>query len=149
MEIEVKRKFFTEESTVGDFFIDGCFYYFSLEDTDRQMKGEGLIIPWEKKLKVYGKTAIPYGRYEVVVNYSNRFKRLMPLLLNVPDYEGIRIHNGNTAEDTEGCILIGHTKSKDFIGNSKSAFNGFMNLLTSTLKREKVWLSITGQMIGG
>lgn len=109
--------------------IDGEKFCFTLEDAAREIK-----IPKQ--------TAIPYGSYEVITNYSDRFKKVMPLLLNVPGFEGVRIHNGNTDKDTEGCILLGYTKQKNFIGNSKTAFSDFMKLLTKGLKQGKVRLEI-------
>lgn len=136
MRLELIRKEFTEISTIGDLLIDGIFYCYTLEDMYR-----------EKKIK--GVTAIPYGKYEVVINFSNRFQKSMPLLLNVKGFEGIRIHSGNTAEHTEGCILIGFTKSKDFIGNSRSAFNQFMPKLRTGLKQGKVFIEITRELIIG
>jgi hypothetical protein len=96
--------------------IDGAFFCYTLEDTIRDVK-------------IAGETAIPYGSYKVVVNMSNRFKRLMPLLLNVKGFEGVRVHNGNTKEHTHGCILVGATKSKDFIGLSKQTFTKLMKKL--------------------
>ena len=116
MKIVVVRDTFTENSTIGKMLIDGAFFCYTLEDTIRETK-------------VAGETAIPYGTYKVIVNMSNRFKRLMPLLLNVPNFEGVRIHNGNTKEHTHGCILVGATKSKDFIGDSKVTFNKLMTKL--------------------
>lgn len=113
MKIVVVRDTFTENSTIGKMLIDGAFFCYTLEDTIRDKK-------------IDGETAIPYGTYKVIVNMSNRFKRLMPLLLNVPNFEGVRIHNGNTKEHTHGCILVGATKSKDFIGDSKVTFNKLM-----------------------
>ena len=113
MKIVVVRDTFTENSTIGKMLIDGAFFCYTLEDTIRDTK-------------IAGETAIPYGTYKVIVNMSNRFKRLMPLLLNVPNFEGVRIHNGNTKEHTHGCILVGATKSKDFIGDSKVTFNKLM-----------------------
>ena len=136
MKLDLIRKEFTTISTIGDLLIDGKFYCYTLEDMYR-----------DKKIK--GVTAIPYGTYEVIINFSNRFKKPMPLLLNVPNFEGIRIHNGNTAEHTEGCILLGFTKSKDFIGNSKSAFNQFMLKLKEGLKTGKVFLTISREPIVG
>ena len=127
MELSLIRKEFTTESTIGDLLIDGKFYSFTLEDMYR-----------DKKIKSV--TAIPYGVYEVIINFSNRFQRPMPLLLNVPGFDGIRIHNGNKAEHTEGCILVGFTKGKDFIGNSKSAFIQFMPKLQAGLKTGKVFI---------
>lgn len=116
MKIVVVRDTFTENSTIGKMLIDGAFFCYTLEDTIRDTK-------------IAGETAIPYGTYKVIVNMSNRFKRLMPLLLNVPNFEGVRIHNGNTKEHTHGCILVGATKSKDFIGDSKVTFNKLMTKL--------------------
>ena len=121
MKLDLIRKEFTVISTIGDLLIDGKFYCYTLEDMYR-----------EKKIK--GVTAIPYGRYEVIINFSNRFKKPMPLLLNVKGFDGIRIHSLNTSDQTEGCIGVGFTKSKDFRGNSRSAYNQFMPKLRTGLK---------------
>lgn len=110
MELKLKRLHKTDKSTIGELSIDGVFECYTLEDVERDVK-------------VYSKTAIPKGQYKVIINQSNRFKKLMPLLLNVPNFEGVRIHSGNKAEDTEGCILVGQTRSLDFIGNSKKAYD--------------------------
>lgn len=129
MKLKLIRKEFTDYSSIGEMLIDGEKFCFTLEDAAREIK-----IPKQ--------TAIPYGSYEVITNYSDRFKKVMPLLLNVPGFEGVRIHNGNTDKDTEGCILLGYTKQKNFIGNSKTAFSDFMKLLTKGLKQGKVRLEI-------
>jgi hypothetical protein len=110
MKILVKRLHKTEKSTIGELSIDGKFECYTLEDVER-------------KEKIYGETAIDKGTYKVIINRSNRFKVDMPLLLNVPKFEGIRIHSGNKAADTHGCILTGTTRGLDFIGNSKKAYN--------------------------
>lgn len=109
MNLELKRLIKTENSTIGTLSIDGIFECYTLEDVERAVK-------------IKNETAIPKGTYQVKITPSNRFKRDLPLLLNVPGYEGIRIHSGNTNHDTEGCILVGTTKTKDFIGNSRVAF---------------------------
>jgi hypothetical protein len=122
MQLTIIRKDFTDISTIGDFLMDGQPFpkkpMYSLEDKDRQIQPDGSIIPWTPDLKIKGETAIPYGVYEVITNHSNRFNKVMPLLLDVPNFDGIRIHNGSFAGDTEGCPLIGHVKAKDFIGQS-------------------------------
>lgn len=125
----------------------GTFEYgghslFSLEDTDRGLK-QDMPIQGIKEIKVPGKTAIPYGRYEIIINFSNRFQKPLPLLLNVPGFEGIRIHSGNTHEDTEGCILLGATRNSTMVLNSKIAMSQFLPWLEQTLKTEKVYINIS------
>ena len=92
-----------------------------------------------KGAKVNGQTAIPTGTYNIIINHSNRFNRDLPLLEKVPNFTGVRIHAGNTSAHTEGCILVGTTWSgKDFIGNSRVAFNKLFDKLkkakTATIK---------------
>ncbi len=123
MELVLKRTVFTKESTIGELSVDGTFECYVLEDVVRK--------PGEKK--VYAKTAIPAGTYKVIVNMSNRFRRLMPLLLKVPGFEGVRIHSGNTAADTEGCLLLGLDKKTDFVGRSRDAYSRFMPRLQEAL----------------
>lgn len=84
-----------DRNIIGDLFIDSVFFCHTLEDEKRK---DGL--------KVYGETAIPAGIYNVKLTMSNRFKRLMPLLLDVEGFKGIRIHGGNTSKDTHGCPLV-------------------------------------------
>lgn len=110
MKITVKRLHKTDKSTIGELFIDGKFQCYTLEDVERDVK-------------IKSETAIPKGEYKVIINQSNRFKRLLPLLLSVPNFEGVRIHSGNSNHDTEGCILVGTTRSIDYIGNSRLAFD--------------------------
>lgn len=110
MKITVKRLYKTNTSTIGELLIDGVFECYTLEDVEREVK-------------VKSETAIPKGTYKVIINQSNRFKRLLPLLLNVPNFEGVRIHSGNSNHDTEGCILVGQTRGKDYIGKSRKAFD--------------------------
>jgi len=142
MKLELIRKEFTEYSTIGDLLIDGEHFCYTLEDKDRQRQTDGSIIKWEHYNKVYGQTAIPYGSYEVITNYSNRFKRVMPLILNVPSFSGVRIHSGNTDKDTEGCPLVGFKKGVDSISQSKLAFTAFFQKLTKGLKEGKVQIEI-------
>ena len=118
MNLRVLRKTFSDRSTIGQLFVDGVFECFTLEDVVREVKGKP-VSAW----KVPGKTAIPYRAYEVVLDYSNRFKRVMPHILDVPGFEGIRIHSGNTAEHTDGCVLVGDELGVDFVGKSKVAFD--------------------------
>lgn len=120
MIIEIKRLYKTNTSTIGEMLVNGVWECYTLEDVERDVK-------------IKGETAIPKGKYKVIINQSNRFKRLLPLLLNVPNFEGVRIHAGNTNHDTEGCILVGKTRSKDFIGKSRKAFDS----LFAKMQKEK------------
>jgi hypothetical protein len=131
MNIKLVREDFTEESTIGEMFVDGVFNCYTLEDKVR-----------ETEPKVYGKTAIPYGHYDIVINWSNRFQKYMPLLINVPNFEGIRIHSGNVASNTEGCVLVGNYRSKNLITESRKAFTNLMKKLQSVEKKEKITIDI-------
>lgn len=142
MELFLLRKTLTNKSTVGTLAIGVAHESYVLEDVDRALNNT-MPADYIRKIKVYGKTAIPTGRYQVVLTYSNRFKQYMPLLLNVPGFDGIRIHWGNTAIDTEGCLLVGNTVAKDFVGESKKAYSSLFIKLQAAEKKEKIFITIT------
>lgn len=142
MELLLKRTDFTGKSTIGNLSIDGQHECVILEDVDRGLD-DSMTLEEINRIKINTKTCIPYGRYEIVITMSNRFKKLMPLLLNVKGYAGIRIHPGNVAADTDGCQLPGISKSLDFVGNSVTAYNRLYAKLESALKHEKVFITIT------
>jgi len=116
MKLELKRIIYSDNSTLGELFVDGEFLMFSLEDVVRVFK-------------IIGRSAIPAGTYQIDITYSARFERYMPLIQNVNGFTGIRIHAGNTAEDTEGCILVGLSKSRDFIKDSRKAMTAIWKLM--------------------
>jgi hypothetical protein len=134
MELKLIRETFTEKSTIGSLYVNGIFFCYTLEDKDRKLEPGGV--------KEYAKTAIPRGKYKVVLSFSNRFKKYLPELINVPQFAGIRIHPGNTADHSEGCILVGSTKAADFIGNSKVTFDKLMKVIQRVEKIEKINISI-------
>ena len=109
MKLRVERRFLKPEYTIGRLDVDGKFFCDTLEDRVRDLSREK---------KIAGETAIPAGCYEVVVNWSPRFRRRLPRLLNVPGFEGILIHRGNTPEDTAGCILVGENKMRGRVVHS-------------------------------
>ncbi|HMG36041.1 MAG TPA: DUF5675 family protein [Blastocatellia bacterium] len=132
MLLNLTRSVFTDKSTTGDLAVDGTFEAFTLEDVARP-----------KKIK--HQTCVPSGRYQVIINHSERFNRDLPLLVNVPGFEGIRIHPGNTDKDTSGCVLVGKTKSADFVGNSRAAFDALFAKIKGALDSgEEVEIEITG-----
>ena len=105
MEVLIDRAWKKDDYTISRLYVNGeLFGCNTLEDTDRGLNQE-MDLDEIKNKKVYGQTAIPSGSYECVYTYSNRFKKMLPLLKGVPGFDGIRIHSGNSAKDTEGCIL--------------------------------------------
>lgn len=125
MIVSVVRKYFTENSTIGELFIDGVFLCYTLEDKDRGLKQSDTLV-WIKTKKIFGKTAIPYGTYNCGFTISHRFERVLPEIFDVKGFSGVRIHSGNTASDTEGCLLLGKGKGRDIIYESRSAMSEFM-----------------------
>lgn len=142
MEIQVNRFARKDGYTVGRMSLNGVYFCDTLEDTDRGLKDTMQVNEILAK-KRKGITAIPTGKYDVVLTFSPRFKRVLPLLLNVKCYEGVRIHAGNTAEDTEGCLLVGENKEKGKVLNSRATLEKLMSvLLECEKKKEKVTITI-------
>ena len=130
MQITLKRTILTQASTVGKLSINGKFFCYTIEDRITLQK-------------IDANSAIPAGTYDVIINESPRFKRKMPRLLDVPDFTGILIHWGNKAGDTEGCILVGNTVSKNFIGNSRATFNKVYKRIDDALAQGPVTITIS------
>lgn len=128
MKLRLYRDTFTEESTIGELSVDGAFFCYTLEDKDRKLEEGGT--------KEYGKTCIPRGTYDVVVDYSPKRNMEVPWLKNVPGFTDVQIHIGNTPEDSLGCILVGSTKGKDFVGNSGVTFKKLMALMDEAYAKD-------------
>ena len=126
LKMKLVRKEYTDKSTIGSLYFDDVFECYILEDCVRMFK-----IP--------GKTAIPAGIYKVIISFSNRFQCDMPLIVDVPNFTGIRIHWGNSDKDTEGCPLTGQTKKKDFVGNSRLAY---LHMFAKMRERENEGMQI-------
>lgn len=124
MDVVILRKYRKDGYTIGRMYIDGVFLCNTLEDTDRglaQYMNVGEIM----NAKIAGQTAIPVGDYKLTRTYSPRFKRIVPQIMNVKGFTGVRIHAGNTAKDTEGCPLVGDNTIKGALTNSRKRFNEF------------------------
>ena len=147
MEIDVTRKIFQPKSTISDltFPDNGNTMLCSvLEGIDRGLYQTDTI-EHINAVKVQNETAIPYGRYEVILDFSNRFQKIMPHILNVPGFEGIRIHVGNSDIDTDGCLLLGsYFGQEDFIRDSGTDFEMFMDILNRAIndRKEQVFTNI-------
>lgn len=143
MEIQVNRIARKDGYTIGRMSLNGEYFCDTLEDTDRGLKDTMQVNEVLAK-KIKAQTAIPAGKYDVILTFSPRFKRVLPLLLNVKGFEGIRIHAGNTAEkDTEGCLLVGENKEKGKVINSRATLEKLMSVLLECEKRkEKISITI-------
>ena len=125
MEILVKRLYKTSAYTIGKMYIDRQYLCDTVEDCDRGLK-QSMTSQQIAVKKVYGQTAIPTGRYKVTLTFSNKFKRVLPLVNDVNGFAGIRIHAGNTADDSLGCIIVGENKIKGGVVNSKVTLERLM-----------------------
>lgn len=134
MELMLNRIFLGSSATIGELTVDNTYICDTLEDEVRP-NGE----------KVYGETAIPAGTYNVRLSYSPRFKKILPEILNVPNFTGIRIHKGNSSADSRGCVLVGiwDGKKEDWISDSTKAFNKLMSLLQKAASnKENITITI-------
>lgn len=129
MTITVNRYDKNDHRCIGRLNMPG-FECYTLEDACREQK-------------IMHKSAIPSGTYEMVISYSNRFNKMLPLLLDVPGFSGVRVHSGSTERDTSGCLLLGMNRTFDTISESRSAVVQFMTILMKYVKKEKVYIEIT------
>lgn len=153
MKILVDRKWKKDTYTIGNLYVNGKLFCNTLEDKDRGIKKSDSLSTIKSK-KVYGETAIPTGKYAVVLNiaspkyaavkwYWNLCKGMMPRLLNVPGFEGILMHPGNNPFDTYGCILVGKNTIKGQLTQSKDTFSKLYKLMKAAVdKGETIELEI-------
>lgn len=140
MKLTLKRIALRSTYTIGKLYIDDAYFCDTLEDTVRDINKSGKFDNGEQKIK--GKTAIPYGTYEIKWTYSPRFKKYTPQLMNVPSFEGIRVHAGNTSDDTEGCLILGENKQVGKVLNSRATINKFYPIIKEACSNGKVTIEI-------
>ena len=152
MELKLKRIALRDTYTIGRLYVDNHYFSDTLEDKVRDINKDGDLNDAGEG-KVYGKTAIPYGRYEITMKvqspkYSQRAsyawcKGYLPRLLNVPHFDGILIHAGNTSEDSSGCVLCGENKVKGQVINSMATLKRLVPMLKRASDNgEKIWITI-------
>lgn len=141
MELRVERLWPKENYTVGRLYVNNEFFSNTLEDKIIDKDKSGVFDNGEKK--VYGESAIPYGKYKVIYNWSPKFGRNLPRLLDVPHFEGILIHSGNTARDSAGCILVGKNTSKGMLSESRYTSDKLNEIIDAAQKRgEEITIEI-------
>lgn len=145
MKLTLKRIALRDTYTIGHLYIDGQRFCDTIEDTVRDINRNGVFDNGERK--VPGKTAIPYGTYRITLavqspKYSKRklydfCKGYLPRLLDVPHFDGILIHIGNTAEDSAGCILVGQNRQVGKVLNSTATFKRLYAVLKQAADRDE------------
>ena len=135
LELKLVRLMMGTAATLGKFYTDGKYYGVTCEDKDRKLEAGGV--------KVAKQTAIPRGRYRVVVTFSNRFQKMLPLLEDVPGFTGVRIHGGNTHEDTEGCILLGKVATPTGIANCAERVSTLTQMIIDAEEQgQPCWITV-------
>ena len=141
MNLLLNRKYLKENYTIGKLYINDVYFCDTLEDKVVDVDKSGKIDNGE--VKIYGQTAIPYGKYKVVLSYSPKFGRIMPRILDVSGFNGILIHIGNTIKDTDGCILVGRNKTVGMVNESTTTFNElFRQMEVAEKKGENITINI-------
>ena len=128
MKLKLKRIAFKPTYTIGRLFVDGKYVCDTIEDRDRGLT-DSMTLEEIMRLKKYGETAIPYGTYRVQITYSPKFKKMMPILIGVKGFEGVRIHSGNTAKDSLGCLLVGRNTKVGMVTESRKTYNMLYDLI--------------------
>ena len=141
MELLVVRYHKKPTYTIGKFFINGEYFCDTLEDADRGL-ANAMPTSQIQAAKRKGTTAIPTGRYLMELTVSPRFGRILPILIGVKGFDGIRIHRGNTHEDTEGCILVGENKAVGKVLNSAKTEVRLMERLQKINHTEQIYITI-------
>lgn len=144
MKLQLKRIFKGPNYTIGKLSINGQEFCDTLEDTVRVLVDKNKDGDFDEvgEGKIYGKTAIPAGTYEIELNMSSRFKKILPHIMKVPGFEGIRIHSGNTAESSSGCVLCGINNVKGQVTKSRETMAKLMKQLKSVVETEHIYITI-------
>jgi len=127
MKLTIVRINYNDKTTIGRLYINNEFFCYTLEDKVRP-----------KGVKVYGETAIPSGKYKVIVSYSPKFKKLLPEILNVPMFSGIRLHGGSTAQNSLGCVILSYDLIDENTVKSDQAYNDLIKKLQSKKEEHSI-----------
>lgn len=140
MKLTLKRIACKSTYTIGRLYVEDEYFCDTLEPTVRDLNKNGKFDNGEVKIK--GKTAIPYGTYELVWAYSPRFKKYTPRFLNVPEFEGVLIHEGNSSKDSAGCVLVGINRQVGKVLDSRKTVAKLYPIIRNACKEGKVYITI-------
>lgn len=153
MKLELKRRYKGEEYTIGSLLVDGKYFCDVIEDADRGLSSD-MPLNKLKRMKQYGITAIPYGKYKIDMNtvsskfgsrtWARKYNGIVPRLLAVPCFSGVLIHVGNSERDSLGCLICGENKVKGQVINSTATFYKLMDnyLIPARQRGEEIWIEI-------
>jgi len=141
LELELIRIYYSLKYTIGKLYINGVYFCDTIEDVNRDLNHDGDLSD-KGETKVMHQTAVPFGRYKVIVNMSSRFKRLLPRLLNVNSFDGILIHNGADENSSSGCIIVGKNTIKGKVTNGTLYMNKLTDLLNEAQKTKEIFITI-------
>ena len=144
MELKIVRSEFKSDRTFGKFFINGSYFSLTCEDTDRNLTKDTPLSKI-KSTKVSKKTCIPSGRYRVILSYSTKLKRYLPLILDVPGWKGIRIHKGSGPEWSSGCPLVGFERKENRLRKCEEAENELIKILDAVNHTESIYITIENE----
>lgn len=148
MEIVKKRDHKTDHTTIGGVLIDGEFFCYGLEPTDRNLNSD-MTLEQIAEIKVPGATAVPAGRYPVIRYYSPKHETNVPRIINIPGFDFVEIHAGNTAADTEGCLLLGNEMAVDLVLQSRDAISAFYDRFFAVIDTGgEVWITFEEPVAG-
>lgn len=126
MEVKVSRFMFDKGYTMSRVYVDGELFSFSLEPFDASINKNTPIDDIKALKEEYGKIAIPLGTYNLIYNWSNKYKKKLPLVLDTPGFAGVRFHSGNTVDDTKACLLLGKFYKNGCLYESRNTVNRFI-----------------------
>lgn len=142
MKLTLRRLYRKPEYSIGKLYIDGVYFCDVVEDTDRGLYSY-MNIGEISKIKVKHETAIPYGIYKIRLSMSPKYKKILPEIMNVPGFSGVRIHSGNWASDSSGCLIVGKNTVKGGVTSSRVTMKALMKKLQSIPTTELIEIEIT------
>lgn len=136
IELSLNREVFNPAFTLGRLMVGGLQFGYTCEDVDRELE----VYP---ERKIHGQSAIPRGRYRLTTSASQRFGKIMPILLDIPGFSGVRIHGGNTAADTEGCPLLGRVRTHNGVANcAERVAELICTIIDAEASGNQCWLTV-------